>query len=115
MKAKEVHKLSVEELNIEIERLRKRLFEVRTQAVTEKIKDTSQFSKIRRDIAQHLTELAGRQASNGQAKAEKKTAKGGAQKRGSKKKSASRGRASGKSGAGRSTGKKTRSKTAASA
>jgi len=60
MKAKEVHKLSVEELLIEVKRLRKRLFELRTQAVTEKIKDTSQFPKIRKDVARLLTELSNR-------------------------------------------------------
>ncbi len=46
MKAKEVHKLSDEELEIEVERLRRKLFDLRTQAVTEKIQDTSQFGKI---------------------------------------------------------------------
>ena len=56
MKAKEVHKLSGEELDIEVTRLRRRLFEVRTQAVTEKIQDTSQFGKIRKDLARLLTE-----------------------------------------------------------
>lgn len=56
MKAKEVHKLSDEELDIEVNRLRRRLFELRTQAVTEKIEDTSQFGKIRKDIARLLTE-----------------------------------------------------------
>ena len=61
MKAKEVHKLSEEELDIEIDRLRKRLFELRNQAVTEKIEDTSQFRKIRRDIARLKTERSSRQ------------------------------------------------------
>ena len=56
MKAKEVHKLSDEEIGIEVDRLRKRLFELRTQAVTEKIEDTSQFGKLRKDIARLLTE-----------------------------------------------------------
>ncbi len=56
MKAKEVHKLSDEELKVETQRLRKRLFELRNQAVTEKIQDTSQFSKVRKDIARLLTE-----------------------------------------------------------
>jgi len=61
MKAKEVHKLSDEELDIEVDRLRKRQFELQTQAVTEKIEDTSQFPKIRRDIARLLTEKSNRQ------------------------------------------------------
>ncbi len=56
MKAKEVHKFSEEEIDIEVNRLRKRLFELRTQAVTEKIEDTSQYGKIRKDVARLLTE-----------------------------------------------------------
>ena len=60
MKAKEVHKLSDEEIDVEIERLRRRTFELRTQAVTEKIQDTSQFGKLRKDIARLLTERTAR-------------------------------------------------------
>ena len=60
MKAKEVHKLSEEEISIEVGRLRKQLFELRTQAVTEKIEDTSQFKKTRGDIARLLTEQTSR-------------------------------------------------------
>ncbi len=56
MKAKEVHKLSDEEIEVELKRLRQRGFELRTQAVTEKIEDTSQFSTTRRDVARLLTE-----------------------------------------------------------
>ncbi|MHC4948510.1 MAG: 50S ribosomal protein L29 [Planctomycetota bacterium] len=63
MKAKEVHKLSDEEIGIEVDRLRRHLFELRTQAVTEKIQDTSQFGKIRKDIARLLTERESRAAS----------------------------------------------------
>ena len=56
MKAKEVHKLSDDEIEAELKRLRRRSFELRTQAVTEKIEDTSQFGRTRRDIARLLTE-----------------------------------------------------------
>jgi ribosomal protein L29 len=56
MKAKEVHKLSNEEIDVEVSRLRQRSYELRTQAVTEKIEDTSQFGETRRDIARLLTE-----------------------------------------------------------
>ena len=56
MKAKEVHKLSDEEIDLEVTRLRRKQFELRTQAVTEKIQDTSQFGKIRKDVARLLTE-----------------------------------------------------------
>ena len=56
MKAKEVHKLSNEEIDVEVDRLRRRMFELRSQAVTEKIQDTSQFGKVKKDIARLLTE-----------------------------------------------------------
>lgn len=63
MKAKEVHKLSEEEISIEVGRLRKQLFELRTQAVTEKIENTSQFAKVRKDLARLLTEKNSRRTS----------------------------------------------------
>ncbi len=63
MKAKEVHRLSSEELAVEVKRLRRWMFDLRTQAVTEKIEDTSQFKKTRRDIARLLTEQHARQTS----------------------------------------------------
>ena len=56
MNANEVRKLSDEELEIEAKRLRRQIFDLRTQAVTEKIEDTSQFGKIRKDVARVLTE-----------------------------------------------------------
>ncbi len=56
MKAKEVHKLSDEEVDVEVDRIRRHLFDLRTQAVTEKIEDSSQFGKTRRDVARLLTE-----------------------------------------------------------
>jgi len=61
MKAKEVHKLSDEEIDVEVIRLRRRMFELRTQAVTEKIEDTSQFKDLRKDIARLLTERRSRE------------------------------------------------------
>ena len=56
MKAKETHKLSDEEVDVEVGRIRRHLFDLRTQAVTEKIEDSSQFGKSRRDIARLMTE-----------------------------------------------------------
>ena len=56
MKAKAVHKLGNEELTIEVDNLRKKLFELKTQGVTEKIQNTSQYGKIRKDIARLITE-----------------------------------------------------------
>ena len=60
MRAKEVHRLSDDEIEAELKRLRQRSFELRTQAVTEKIEDTSQFGRTRRDIARLLTERSSR-------------------------------------------------------
>ena len=56
MKAKAVHKLSDEELTLEVDTIRKRMFELKNQSVTEKIQDTSQYGKNRKDIARLLTE-----------------------------------------------------------
>ena len=69
MKAKEVHKLSDDELAVEVKRLRRWMFDLRTQAVTEKIEDTSQFKKTRGDIARLLTEQTARRV--GQSSSEK--------------------------------------------
>ena len=68
MKAQEVHKFSDEEVSVEIVRLRKRMFELRTQKVTDKIEDTSQFKKTRRDIARLMTEQRNREISRNEAK-----------------------------------------------
>jgi ribosomal protein L29 len=45
---------------VETARLRRRLLDLRSQAVTEKISDNSQFSKSRKDIARLLTEASRR-------------------------------------------------------
>jgi large subunit ribosomal protein L29 len=60
MTPKEVRKLPDEEISVEIERLRRKQFELRSQAVTEKIEDTSQFAKIKKDVARLLTEQTAR-------------------------------------------------------
>lgn len=62
MKAVEVHKLSNDEIKVEVNRLRRRLFDLRAQTVTEKIEDTSQFKKTRKDLARVLTEMNARKA-----------------------------------------------------
>tara|TARA_R110002111_G_scaffold67115_1_gene109180 strand:+ start:528 stop:731 length:204 start_codon:yes stop_codon:yes gene_type:complete len=61
MKASETHKLKDEELKVEVERLRKSHYELRTQAVTEKLENPRQLGNIRRDIARLLTEQRARQ------------------------------------------------------
>lgn len=55
MNAAEAHKMNDEEITVELRRLSRKLFDLRSQAVTEKIEDVSQFSKIRRDIARLKT------------------------------------------------------------
>ena len=61
MKAAEVHKLSAEELSSEETRIRKEIFDLRTQAVTEKLENPRQLRNLRRDIARILTERNRRQ------------------------------------------------------
>jgi len=60
MTGKEVKKLSAEEVGIELKRLRDKIFGMRTQGVTEKVEDNSQFRKSRRDVARLLTERKAR-------------------------------------------------------
>ncbi|MBX3375454.1 MAG: 50S ribosomal protein L29 [Phycisphaeraceae bacterium] len=62
MTGKEVRGLTAEEIGVELKRLRDRLYQLRTQAVTEKVEDNSQFRKVRRDIARLLTERRSRAA-----------------------------------------------------
>jgi large subunit ribosomal protein L29 len=61
MKAAESHSLTSEEISVELKRLSRKLFDLRSQAVTEKIEDVSQFKKIRRDIARLKTERRARE------------------------------------------------------
>ncbi len=60
MSRPQVHKLTDEEIVVEVKRQRERLFTLRTQAVTEKVEDLSQFGKTRRDVARLLTERKAR-------------------------------------------------------
>jgi len=60
MNAAEAHKMNNEEITVELRRLSRRIFDLRTQSVTEKIEDVSQFRKHRRDIARLKTERRAR-------------------------------------------------------
>ena len=62
MKIIEVREMRTEELSLELERLRRHLFDVRAQAVTEKLADPTQLTKTERDIARILTVLTERGA-----------------------------------------------------
>lgn len=54
MTGKEARELSEDQITAELADLRRRLVALRTQAVTEKVEDNSQFRKVRRDIARVL-------------------------------------------------------------
>jgi large subunit ribosomal protein L29 len=62
MNAAEVKKLKNEEIKVELARLRNRLFDLRTQAVTDKVANTAEPKQTRRDIARLLTERTARRA-----------------------------------------------------
>jgi large subunit ribosomal protein L29 len=61
IKKTELHKLSDAEIVEDVDRQRKRLFELRAQAVTEKLENPRELTNIRRDIARLLTEQRSRQ------------------------------------------------------
>ena len=62
MTGKEVRAMRDQEIGDELKRLRAKLFEISSQSVTEKIEDSSQRGKVRRDIARLLTERRARAA-----------------------------------------------------
>ena len=55
MKIDEIRTLSDDELVAELERLERHLFDIRSQAVTEKLEDPSLLGKAKRDIARIKT------------------------------------------------------------
>lgn len=55
MKAEQIRAMKTDELHNELERLRRHYFDLRAQAVTEKLEDPTQLGKTRRDIARILT------------------------------------------------------------
>ncbi|MGI9013866.1 MAG: 50S ribosomal protein L29 [Phycisphaerales bacterium] len=61
-KPKNITRLSDEELTIEIRDARRKLFDLRSQRVTDKIEDTTQFSRARKTVARLLTEQTRRNA-----------------------------------------------------
>ncbi len=73
MKSDEIRKLSDEELGLEIERAKRTLFEIRAQAVTEKLEDPSMVTKGRRDIARMLTIAAQRRDESQASSAQKQS------------------------------------------
>jgi len=61
MTGTEVRALKDEEITVELSRLRSSLLAMKSKSVTEKIEDTTQFGKVRKDIARLLTERTARQ------------------------------------------------------
>ncbi len=67
MKIDEIRQFSDEELQLEIDRLHRHVFDLRSQSVTENLEDPSLLTKAKRDIARLLTvqrerQLAGQKA-----------------------------------------------------
>ena len=62
MKAKEIREKDDEALQHELVEKQKHLFDLRTQAVTEKLEDPTQMGKTRREIARIKTIIAQRKA-----------------------------------------------------
>ena len=61
IKKTELHKMSDAEIVEETGRMRSRMFELRQQAVTEKLENNREPGNIRRDIARLLTEARSRE------------------------------------------------------
>ena len=57
MKISEIRDMKTEELHSELDRLRRHLFDLRSQAVTENLQDSTRITKTRRDIARVFTVL----------------------------------------------------------
>lgn len=57
MKIGEIREFKTPELHAELERIRRHLFDLRAQAVTEKLANPYQLTAARRDIARILTIL----------------------------------------------------------
>ncbi|MBN2211972.1 MAG: 50S ribosomal protein L29 [Sedimentisphaerales bacterium] len=61
MKASEIREMNPDELTGELEAMERRLFEIRTQAVTEKLEDPSRLTRLKRDIARIKTVMRERE------------------------------------------------------
>jgi large subunit ribosomal protein L29 len=70
MKIGEIRELKNDELHSELDRLRRHLFDLRSQAVTEKLEDPAQLTKTKRDIARVFTVLQERARTGDEAAAQ---------------------------------------------
>ena len=66
MKVKEIREKETEHLKHELEEKRKHLFDLRSQAVTEKLEDPTQIGKTRKQIARLNTILREKQLAESQ-------------------------------------------------
>lgn len=57
MKAQELREIGSEELSVKLEELQKKLFEMRSQSVTEKLENTKAIRNVKKDIARIKTIL----------------------------------------------------------
>lgn len=57
MEIHEIREMKTEELYLELDRLRRHAFDLRSQAVTEKLQDPSLLTRTKRDIARVLTAM----------------------------------------------------------
>lgn len=57
MKIRDIRQMKTEELYNELDRLRRHLFDLRSQAVTENLQNPAELRKARRDIARIFTVL----------------------------------------------------------
>ncbi len=55
MKISEIREMKTEELHAELDRMRRHLFDLRSQAVTEKLENPSLITNARKDIARVFT------------------------------------------------------------
>ena len=60
MKISEVREMKTEELHSELDRLRRHLFDLRAQAVTEKLENPNRITQTKRDIARIFTVMTER-------------------------------------------------------
>jgi len=73
MKASEIREMNPDELVDELETLQRKLFDIRTQAVTEKLEDPTQLTKARRDVARLKTIIRERELAQRKSKTEQET------------------------------------------
>lgn len=71
MTTKEIKEKETSHLKHEVEEQRKHLFDLRSQAVTEKLEDPSQLGKTKKNIARMLTVLRQRELEQTKAAAKK--------------------------------------------